>query len=274
MHRENQKRVKELEKEKHKGLQKKQKVISEYKKSWHQESLTRQIQNEIQNELKQAIRDGKDLETYEFDQEKFKKLEECKQIDDETEVETEDAISIAYDLSEYGDNMVDRLVHEDNFKRKTINENELKKQLEAIFEENEDAEGDEECGKYLDVKKSKNVNTFITQAQLSAYQNLLDKINREKDGENEKHIADDASSCLYTTASTLSKNNHSNYSLRKVKDYLQKKAKEAKKVELEKQRLEEQQAIKKIMDESKISKSKMTSIFNPTLKVVVNDDGK
>lgn len=76
MHRENLKRVKELQKDQQKEALKKQKILNDYKKSWHREALTRHIQEEIQNELKQAIREGKDLDTYEFDQEKFKKLEE------------------------------------------------------------------------------------------------------------------------------------------------------------------------------------------------------
>ena len=43
-----------------------------YKKSWRREALTKQIQHEIKDELKQAISDGKNMDEFEFDQEKFK----------------------------------------------------------------------------------------------------------------------------------------------------------------------------------------------------------
>jgi hypothetical protein len=76
MHKENQKKVKELQKDQMKEIERKKKVIDEYKKSWRREALTRQIQNEIKDELKQALVDGKDMDTFEFEQEKWKKLDE------------------------------------------------------------------------------------------------------------------------------------------------------------------------------------------------------
>lgn len=85
MHRENQKKVKELQNDQIKEVERKKKVIDEYKKSWRREALTRQIQNEIKNELKQALVEGKDMDTFEFEQEKWKKLDECKPSDQDTE---------------------------------------------------------------------------------------------------------------------------------------------------------------------------------------------
>jgi len=55
MRKENQKKVLELQKEQLKEAERKRKTLEDYKKSWHREALTKQIQTEIQNELKQAI---------------------------------------------------------------------------------------------------------------------------------------------------------------------------------------------------------------------------
>lgn len=57
------------------------------------------------------------------------------------------------------------------------------------------------------------------------------------------------------------------YSLRKVKDYLQKKAKEAKKIELDQKRKDEQEAVKKMIEDDKKPKNKITNLFNPCLAV-------
>jgi hypothetical protein len=275
MHRENLKRVKELQNEQQKQSLKKQKILNDYKKCWHREALTKHIQEEIQNELKQAIREGKDLDTYEFDQEKFKKLEEWKVIDDDTEVETEDAISIAYDLSEYGDAMVERLKQDKNRASKGINEQDLRQQLVAIIEENDEHEEEavNEERSELSNNKDKIERPQLTFAQLQAYQKLLDKLNN-KDIEERQTYSDDVSSWLFTTASTFSKRGQTFYSFRKIKDFLQRKAKEAKKTELEKQRIEEQETIKKVIEDNKKNKGKLWSIFNPLLNMKPVGDGK
>jgi hypothetical protein len=83
MHRENQKKVKELQKDQIKEKERKNKLINEYKQSWNRDALTNQIKDEIQHELKQAMMDGKDMDTYEFDQDKWKKLNELKPSDDQ-----------------------------------------------------------------------------------------------------------------------------------------------------------------------------------------------
>jgi hypothetical protein len=76
MHRENQKKVKELQKDQIKEKEHKIKLINEYKQSWKRDALTNQIKDEIQHELRQAMIDGKDMDTYEFEQDKWKKLNE------------------------------------------------------------------------------------------------------------------------------------------------------------------------------------------------------
>ena len=71
---ENKKKIRELERDYQKEINKKQKVLDDYKKSWATEALVKQIKGEITDELKQAFRDGKDMDEFEFDQAKFKKV--------------------------------------------------------------------------------------------------------------------------------------------------------------------------------------------------------
>lgn len=71
---ENKKKIRELERDYQKEINKKQRVLDDYKKSWATEALVKQIKGEITDELKQAFRDGKDMDEFEFDQAKFKKV--------------------------------------------------------------------------------------------------------------------------------------------------------------------------------------------------------
>ena len=213
------------------------------------------------------------MDEFEFDQAKFQKLEECKVEDEpDTEVNTDDAISIAYDLSEYGDAMVERLVTPGPNKKKTIGIGELKQKLHEILEVNEN-EAEEEPLSGSQLSQDKKSGRGITEAQLAAYQRLLDKL--ENDQADKKTSADDdASTTLMTAASTFTKAGQSFYSVRKIKDYLQKKAKEAKKVEVEKNRIEEQEAVKKMIEEDKKTKNKLCPLFNPLLALKPINDSK
>lgn len=201
------------------------------------------------------------MDEFEFDQEKFKKLEECKVEDyEDSEVKTEDAISIAYDLSEYGDGMVDRLFTEsEDRKIKALQLTDLKTKLTRIIEEQDENDDDGNAEETIQTKG-------ITSAQLEAYQKLLQKLDLDQEN-GFKQIPDDVSSVLWTMASTQSKSNQTLYSLRKVKDYLQKKAKQAKLAEVEKARIEEKEAVKKMIEEDKKSKNKLSSLFNPLLAI-------
>lgn len=171
--------------------------------------------------------------------------------------------------------MVDRLKQNQNRASKGINEQDLRQQLVAIIEENnehEEKSADNEKSE-ISVHKDKKEHQQLTHAQLEAYQNLLDKLNN-KDIDDKQTNADDASSCLFTTASTFSRSGQTFYSFRKIKDFLQRKAKEAKKAELEKQRIEEQETIKRVIEENKKNKGKLCTIFNPLLSIQPIGDGR
>ena len=179
---------------------------------------------------------------------------------EESEVKTEDAVSIAYDLSEYGDAMVERLLIDPQEKKvKNIKLNDLKSKLAQIIEvENEDENQNNTATLESSQRKG------ITAAQLEAYQNLLEKIERENQNIGAKK-EDDASTVLWTLASTKSNSGQTLYSMRKIKDYLQKRAKQAKQAELERIRLEEKEAVKKLIEEDKKSRKVLCNIFNPLL---------
>ena len=174
---------------------------------------------------------------------------------------TDDAVSVAYDQSEYGEKLINRIEPIKWNEDPKIDSKNLKQKLVAILEENE--ETDEVEGNSGNVYKPKSEG--ITEAQLAAYQQLLSKI--DKDGKDyDKNTNDETSTILYSLASTKSQS-RTLYSLRKVKDYLQKKAKEAKRGEIEQQRIKEQEITTKIIEEDRKGKNKLTSLFNPMLKV-------
>ncbi|CAI2383832.1 unnamed protein product [Moneuplotes crassus] len=256
MYNENQKKVLEMKKNEQQEKEKKSKVLNDYKKSWHREALTRQIQAEIQEEIKTALVNGEDMDKFEFDQEKFKKLDECKLTEEEeTEVNPDDAISLAYDLSEYGDNMINRLVEEGSKNQRTIPAAQLKEKLEAIIEENNEGEGEG------DAEDKNSEYKPITKAQLAAYEKLLEKLGKDvtKNGQ-ESSQEDDTSTVLHTVATTALSNGQTYYSMRKIKDYLRKKAKEAKKIEIDHEDKEAYEMMKKL---EKKPKQKITNLFNP-----------
>jgi len=192
----------------------------------------------------------------------FKKLDECKPNDEEeTEINSEDAISLAYDLSEYGDNMINRIIQKETSDSKVIQRNELKEKLEAIIEENEEGEGEDENYEYKP----------LTQAQLAAYERLLKKLDKDTQKVDPKtEQEDETSTVLYSLSSNISQKSQSYYSLRKIKDYLQKKAKEAKKIELENKDKEAMEMVKIL---EKKSQNKIKSSFNPLLDIKSIPDG-
>ena len=174
---------------------------------------------------------------------------------------TDDAVSVAYDQSEYGEKLINRIEPIKWNEDPKIDSKNLKQKLVAILEENEETDEVEENSGNVYKPKSDG----ITEAQLAAYQQLLSKI--DKDGKDyDKNTNDETSTILYSLASTKSQS-RTLYSLRKVKDYLQKKAKEAKRSEIEQQRIKEQEITTKIIEEDRKGKNKLTSLFNPMLKV-------
>lgn len=174
---------------------------------------------------------------------------------------TDDAVSVAYDQSEYGEKLINRIEPIKWNEDPKIDSKNLKQKLVAILEENEETDEVEENSGNVYKPKSDG----ITEAQLAAYQQLLSKI--DKDGKDyDKNTNDETSTILYSLASTKSQS-RTLYSLRKVKDYLQKKAKEAKRSEIEQHRIKEQEITTKIIEEDRKGKNKLTSLFNPMLKV-------
>ena len=151
-------------------------------------------------------------------------------------------------------------------KIKNIHLNDLKTKLSKIIEEENEDENLDGVEK-LDTSQSKG----ITAAQLEAYQKLLEKLERDYENNGIKK-SDDTSTVLWTIASTQSKSGQTLYSVRKIKDYLRKKAKQAKQDEMERIRLEEKEAVKKMTEEDKKNRKILWNIFNPLLAITPTNE--
>jgi hypothetical protein len=165
--------------------------------------------------------------------------------------------------------MVNRLVDRGQIENNRIELVDLKDKLQGILEVNEEAEScidGEPTGTYQQQP--------ITQAQLAAYEKLLGRLGKDQKGYDHKTSpCSDTASELLTLASTASKKGQTFYSVRKIKDYLQKKAKQAKITDLNVQKVVEQEAVKKIMEEYvKPRNEKLKNSFSPMLSIIASPE--
>lgn len=169
--------------------------------------------------------------------------------------------------------MVKRLVNNGQIDNNRIELVDLKDKLEAILEVNEEGEGD------ITQNYKQNHASYqhqpITQAQFAAYEKLLEKLSKDQENADRKTSSgSDTGSVLWTLASTANNKNHTFYSVRKIKDYLQKKAKEAKVAENNEIKTKEQEAIKKMLEEERTRpKKKLNNLFNPLLAIDIASEG-
>lgn len=169
--------------------------------------------------------------------------------------------------------MVKRLVNKGQIENNRIELVDLKDKLEAILEVNEEGEGD------VNNDYKQNLTNYqhqpITQAQLAAYEKLLQKLSKDQENADTKTSpGSETGSALWTLASTANNKGHTFYSVRKVKDYLQKKAKEAKVIENNEIKAREQEAVKKMVEEEKLKpKKKLQNLFSPLLAIDIVSEG-